>query len=96
MSGEIESREEFEAWRAAAAAARMASGGDGSSPRDAAVPTASVAIEEVDSARASPPGIDWVSLLQTVLDQLLFLAFFAWIATPTIRECGSVFKRVLA
>eukprot|EP00903_Cladosiphon_okamuranus_P013588 g12655.t1 len=86
ISGEIESREEFEAWRAAAAEARGASGGEGSSPGDAAaVPTASVTIEQVYSARASPPGIDWGSLLHTVLDQLLFLAFFAWLATSTIR-----------
>lgn len=87
MSGEIQSREEFEAWRAAAAEARRGSS-DGSSPGDAAVPAAAVPIEQVYSAGASPPGIRWVSLFLTVLDQLLFLGFFAWLATPATSEFG--------
>lgn len=93
MSGELLSREEFEAWTAAAAEARRAGGGGGSNPDDTAVSTAAVVVEQVCSARASPPGIDWVSLFQTVLDQLLFLGFFAWLATPATRESGSVFEK---
>ncbi len=82
MSGEVQSREEFEAWSAAAGEARAAgSAGNHAGGRAGAVP-----IEQVHSARASPLGIHWVSLFQTVLDQLLFLGFFAWLATPTIRE----------
>eukprot|EP00752_Nemacystus_decipiens_P001534 g1504.t1 len=85
LSGEAQSREEFEAWRAAAEEARRASGGGGSSPSDAGVPIAAVAIEQVYSGRASPAGIDWASLFLTVLDQLLFLGVFAWLATPATR-----------
>lgn len=91
MSGEVQSREEFEAWRAAAAEAHAASSGGGGSPGDdEAVPAAEVAIEQVYSARASPPGVDWSSLFLTISDQLLFLGFFAWLATPAMREFSAV------
>ncbi|CAN0016402.1 unnamed protein product, partial [Scytosiphon promiscuus] len=91
VSGEVTSREEFEAWSAAAAAAAEAAAAeDGSGCVRGAGgftggPTAAVPIEQVYSARASPSGISWVLIVQTVLDQLLFLGFFAWLATPAIR-----------
>lgn len=88
VSGEALSRKEFEAWSAAAAEARGASGVGSINAGDAGDANAAVPIEEVHSARASPPGIHWLSLFQTVLDQLLFLFFFAWLSTPAIRECG--------
>lgn len=92
MSGEITSREEFEAWSAAAAAAAAAAaeagGGVHGSADTEGGPSTFVPIEEVYSARgASPSGINWVPIIQTVLDQLVFLGFFAWLATPAIREC---------
>ncbi|CAM9548887.1 unnamed protein product [Ectocarpus sp. 8 AP-2014] len=86
VSGETLSREEFEAWSAAAAAAAAANPtGDGcrTGAYDA---TTSVCVEEVYSSRASPAGINWVSILLSVVDQVLFLGFFAWLATPAIRE----------
>lgn len=94
VSGEALSREEFEAWSAAAEEARGASGGNinagNAGGADAAVP-----IEEVYSSRASPPGINWLSLFQTILDQLLFFFFFAWLSPPAIRECGrSLYSKI--
>lgn len=79
----MQSREEFEAWSAAAREARAA--GNHAGGRAGAV-----SIEKVHSARASPLGIHWVSLSQTVLDQLLFLGFFTWLATPAMREMAPI------
>ncbi|CAM9203840.1 unnamed protein product [Ectocarpus sp. 13 AM-2016] len=92
VSGETLSREEFEAWSAAAAAAAAAAAnptGDGrraGSANGASDAATSVCVEEVYSSRASPTGINWISILLSVVDQVLFLGFFAWLATPAIRE----------
>ncbi|CAN0392669.1 unnamed protein product, partial [Ectocarpus fasciculatus] len=84
VSGETLSREEFEAWSAAAAAAADPTGdGRGTSIVNG---TAPVCVEEVYSSRASPTGINWYSILLSVVDQVLFLGFFAWLATPVMRE----------
>ncbi|CAM9450891.1 unnamed protein product [Ectocarpus sp. 12 AP-2014] len=90
VSGETLSREEFEAWSAAAAAAAAANptsdGHRTCSATGASDATTSVCVEEVYSSRASPAGINWISILLSVVDQVLFLGFFAWLATPAIRE----------
>lgn len=96
VSGEALSREEFEAWSAAAEAAAADPTGDGrraSIANGAADATTSACVEEVYSSRASPAGINWVSILLSIVDQVLFLGFFAWLATPAMREFNRTLLR---